>query len=505
MRGRRRQPLRLTLTELPATALKLLDELREGKFEHDCGEIKLVQRTSDNPESYSGPGVIWREPDGSLRFKLFAPPDQKNDLIDQLVSGRPLPKLGKIYADEDHFAFAATTWDGKTWWHDRVLVGRTQPHLNGQTLVTGNLDCLTHSTRPWHPTAEHSTSFVIRAGNKRDWEWLTDQPIECASPTGASIRISAKSLKNEIVLRIASDVAMASTWPTRVLEALHFVRPKPIRQMLRVETTPERQDITVLRESKDFHDGNLPPPVETRCAPGAMRALFLKYLGHILPYDGKGWHPVSAHLHSAFEASRSSIEGLAVGLCVAVEGIANRLSASEEPAKNLVMPLIVVAKEWAEANGIEKPFIDRIEGTLGQLRNLRVKDRLKAAFENKQVDPALFDKWQHLRNTRVHCSEMGENGLDHSAIQEIFDELHAVTTFMYQIVFTLIGYEGPYSNYAVHDFPIGSYPGDIAKSMAEREARKATEAAARRKDKTKRKAEAAPQDSTEAASKPTEI
>jgi len=48
--------------------------------------------------------------------------------------------------------------------------------------------------------------------------------------------------------------------------------------------------------------------------------------------------------------------------------------------------------------------------------------------------------------------------MDSNEIQSMFDLINKTTTFMYQIVFYLIGYKGPYSDYGKHGYPPGQYP-----------------------------------------------
>jgi hypothetical protein len=77
--------------------------------------------------------------------------------------------------------------------------------------------------------------------------------------------------------------------------------------------------------------------------------------------------------------------------------------------------------------------------------------------------PALVKDWTALRNRGVHPTKSGvdPSQIDH---QKLVDQVHHVTALMYHIVFALIGYKGPCTNYAEHGFPERAYPPEPLKT-----------------------------------------
>jgi hypothetical protein len=91
------------------------------------------------------------------------------------------------------------------------------------------------------------------------------------------------------------------------------------------------------------------------------------------------------------------------------------------------------------------------------LTSIRAVDRMNALADSDGTLPALVKDWTALRNRGVHPTK---GGVDPSQIdhQKLVDQVHHVTALMYHIVFALIGYKGPCTNYAEHGFPERSYP-----------------------------------------------
>jgi hypothetical protein len=65
---------------------------------------------------------------------------------------------------------------------------------------------------------------------------------------------------------------------------------------------------------------------------------------------------------------------------------------------------------------------------------------------------------QKLRNRGVHPTTRDTEDVASLDYQRLIDELHRVTVLMYHIVFHLIGYRRPYTDYATLRFPIRNYP-----------------------------------------------
>jgi len=103
-------------------------------------------------------------------------------------------------------------------------------------------------------------------------------------------------------------------------------------------------------------------------------------------------------------------------------------------------------------------FASRIQGLVNGLTTIRAIDRLNALATTGNTDTAHVKAWQKLRNRGVHPTTRDTEDVASLDYQRLIDELHRVTVLMYHIVFHLIGYRGPYTDYATLGFPIRNYP-----------------------------------------------
>jgi hypothetical protein len=194
-----------------------------------------------------------------------------------------------------------------------------------------------------------------------------------------------------------------------------------------------------------------------RMAPVRPWQLFEAYLAFVLPDAGAYWHTCSNHLHNACEASANALDAWAIGLGVAVEGVAGLLPKELDPAlKTKLEALRDFVNAQVTGNEDHSEFAPRIGGMMNGLTTIRAVDRMNALAANGGTLPALVKDWTALRNRGVHPTKSGvdPSQIDH---QKLVDQVHHVTALMYHIVFALIGYKGP-CTYAEHGFPERNYP-----------------------------------------------
>jgi len=148
-----------------------------------------------------------------------------------------------------------------------------------------------------------------------------------------------------------------------------------------------------------------------------------------------------------------------IGLCVAVEGIAKLVPYTRSRVDDEVIATIQqVVTRWLDKRRFKEKIKNRAKGLLSQLQNVRVQDRLQSLINSGHLDDAAVTTWNTLRNKGVHSLKAKLEGNDDRDIQEELDHIHQVYVCMYQITFSLIGYEGTFSNYASTGFRIETYP-----------------------------------------------
>jgi hypothetical protein len=205
----------------------------------------------------------------------------------------------------------------------------------------------------------------------------------------------------------------------------------------------------------------LDPPIAVGHAfLGDSWRLFSLYFDYVIrttphPY----WNTCSYHLHNACEASANSVDAWAVGLSVALEGIANLIPFVPDPTETAELEHLrsdVLAQIATREQ--HKKHHKRLEGLLGPLTLIRAQDRLRWLAEQRRADPRHVAAWSSLRNRHVHPGERDLRSVEPEKFQRLFDLMNQVTVLMYHAVFHLIGYEGKYTDYASRNYPTNDYP-----------------------------------------------
>jgi hypothetical protein len=191
-------------------------------------------------------------------------------------------------------------------------------------------------------------------------------------------------------------------------------------------------------------------PGSNRITAKYHRRLFEHYLQHVLDYD-KPRHPLWGQLNELYEASTGSfIDGYALSLAVAVEGLVQRefpgLGGLTPQQKHQVKAAQEHMKLW---NGDVK-LKQRIEGAISQLHYSRAGDKLRALVNSGAISEEMNTAWRKLRNALAHGSSP-KGG-------RFVELLYRVKVLFYHLIFHAIGYKGPYMDYGSLGWPVKWYP-----------------------------------------------
>jgi hypothetical protein len=204
------------------------------------------------------------------------------------------------------------------------------------------------------------------------------------------------------------------------------------------------------------------PPIYPKSPDYAIfwKSIFAHYLRYALK-NGKGDYinHCSYHYSNAFESSANSLDAWAVGVCVAVEGVANLIPLKMPVYKRKQLDKFSKkVKEYVCGADLPPDLTDRLLGLLGMMADPRVQDRLSSLTKKGYTNSVYVSSWKKLRNSNVHPKSSQLKAVPADLVQKKFDQVHQVEVLLHQIIFFLIGYKGIYTNYGVHGFPAARYP-----------------------------------------------
>lgn len=440
-------------------------DFADREFKVECGRMLL---TKAEPDAFTvqGPGEIWQDEEGRIKFKIFA--EQEGYLKLFKHQWRPI-KIGAIYPESDYFTLQAATHSGLVWTAERVLPTASGGLAEG--LAKGSLYALVKPEV--FSVGGETASVILRFRGKLEFPCNRGTTIE--TKVGDKVRRSISTLNVAFVddgdfhfefyhqgeHTVASlDLPLAEYnegIADRVHEALQFVLGRQLGLMV-VETKFGQMGTTRL-VSPDLGKGRVPPPLRFQSLDegGHMWRLFFLYFRHIVSCRNLGWHPMSRQIAGVVESAAASFEAQMLALGVATEGLAGECFPDLAPMDAEFLAEVervkTLIEQGAAASRFTPRMADRLKGALDGMREVRKPDILRAFIKQQGIPLALFKSWKTVRNTTAHG-----NGGGGRPFEESLKLYHETLALFYALVLEKIGYSGPRTDYAAPNFPQASWP-----------------------------------------------
>lgn len=155
------------------------------------------------------------------------------------------------------------------------------------------------------------------------------------------------------------------------------------------------------------------------------------------------------------------MDAWAIGLSVAVEGLANLLPFERETTESdrlIDLQKYISNQVSTSADFLE--FSDRVTGIMSGLTTIRAVDRMISIAKHGHADLQHINAWKKLRNRGVHPSTAGRDDTSSRDFQKLIDQLHSVNVLLSHLLFHLIDYRGLYTDYSTKGFPLKGYLSD---------------------------------------------
>jgi hypothetical protein len=442
----------------------LIASFRQRKLQIDCRSITLTQSASHKPVTYSGKGYIRQNDDDTLSLKLYGTETLNTDMFASFkreAGGMP----GVLYGESDYFTMKAVSVDNDTWTSDRILPRGNWDARDPNPVVHASLSRLVKD----HGTVSDDSNLTLYYFEDADIPCIIDKMVFKAA--GADFEI--KKGDQEFTVHVRSEQELPEHFHTRAEESLRFLLAQSVAWRVLILNSGNRYRVELAAGQPRSRRVLLDPPIH-RGSHGFLEeswrlfGLYLDYVLRTTPYPH--WNVLSYHIHNTCEASANSLDAWAIGLSVAIEGIANLLDIElpeAERAKLEALRKFIIAQ--VASSDEHKEFVKRVEGLAQGLPKIRAADRLRRLAEDGKVRAADLKAWQALRNKQVHPAGAPESvtGRDY---QRDLDLIHQAVVLMYHVVFQLIGYTGKFTDYTARGYPNRDYPGLLVVAPTEEDA-----------------------------------
>lgn len=445
-----------------------IEAFRRGTLDIDCKLMVLAQH-KEGGECFEGQGYIRQADGGALTFKIYVAKHNAEPLghLKAMFRGG----AGRLYGDEAFYDLEATGHDGTHWTATRILLVPHWDTTDMTVLVHGNMQSMTaHLDMPQnrhylrlHFFEEHKVplfhwSEIEEHGNRYH---VTDRAKFEAC--GARFEVRQREGSGDTIVELTSETALPAAFDLRIQEALQYLTAKSAFWRARLQSHDKELHLELSSPWRKSARTQLSPPI----SPASVHfrehgwRLFEAYLTYVTQKtQGTHWNPVAYHLYNACETTANSVDAWAVGISVAVEAVTGliAITGDVDRAKELTVYQKRVLAWLAEQTDLSADIVKRAQGQICSMSNKSPKDTLYALTATGRVKKNYVNAWNYLRNRHVHPKLKDLAKPTPVDMQKLLDHIHKVEVLLRQLTFHLIGYEGPFTDYGVHDFPSEQYP-----------------------------------------------
>jgi len=450
---------------------EMIEDFRLGKLELDCKRIVLTQN-KEGGERYEGKGYIKQDADGVVIFKLYATEHQNTTPHSQLSNY--FSHLGKIHPDETFFNLEAEAKGGATLRASRFFPSVSwDMHTGEPEFVRGQLQAL---------TAQHNfpqKDYVLELHFFEEYEvplhkWSTVEGsagkhhvVDTAEfeACNSHFEVNVRDGSGRSVVHASSAQPFPQNFHWRIQEALQFITGRTANHRALVTCEPGLQKLELISPTKASLRPHFCPPIkhvslEYRNHGWELFSAYLAYVAASSPVTL--WNPLAYHLYNAREASANSIDSWAIGVSVALEAISSLVVLPEDPEKKAKTEQAVnLVKQYVSSESALIEVKDRLNGLLGMLEHPPgPRDKLKWLAAEGKAEKKYIQRWNDLRNAHVHPKLIDLQKPDAASFQTQLDRIHSVQVLLCQVTYHLIGYSGPFTDWAEEQYPDKQFPLD---------------------------------------------
>lgn len=450
-----------------------MEDLRRGRFEIQCLDMRLQQNVDAHPHTYSGPGRIYQRADGQLLAVMYMPgvPEPPRE---------EMPPTGEVIADRFYFHLWAVDFQGREWSSPRTLpdVGWSGPaqglviHLTLDVLEATEQALRTADTVSFAgwvlddlqlPANATTTEHVDEGGKARE-RWAAN--VLSLDAAGTQVRIVQHAEYAVVHASTAQQPAFPPHFRERLRETLQFVTGLLVAWAVTVEHFGTEVRTYIRGRPHSAGRSRVPRPLLGRDPNEVddIGKLFDLYLRYVLATSGRSVHPMSAELTEVLRSGLAPLEVQATISCIAVESICRHLLECGAPGIAEVKGEGERVRKWVAewppkidralaSIGCPERLRSRIGGLLGMIHQTTAKDVLHKLSEAKALSPELLPVWERTRHPAAHGDREGQGPLE-----QLTRDCAGVIVLVYQLCLHAIGYRGAYTNYTAPGWSRAEYP-----------------------------------------------
>jgi hypothetical protein len=423
----------------------------------DCPSMTLVPAVEDGRPHYKGSGYIALG-DGRFDFKLFS--DQEYD-PESLLRYRAA-KSGQFLGDPDYYILYATDINYQAWQSSEIFTELTK---RAGIVASGKIDWI-RSTMPhqlplktnilhlWFPERLRLPQYQNTQSTAKVGEQLTtiasgNSNITTFSSSGYDLAVGTEQGWTKIEASKTGE--LPKSLAACLQESLAFVLGRAIRATIVQEFDANQITTTIVPTTTKTHSSHPYAPLVHLSPAAAVWRLYELFFRYSVEHGDQTRRHLSATLQYVFHLFGAPLDALALAFSVAVEGLLNTEYADIVKPPESLLAELKTAAEILKGSDLSSSTVNRILGSLANMKSPNAKDRLFALAQSGVISPSQVAAWKKLRNSTAHAKS-------HEFDDAFLTLCHEVLVLLYCLVFHIIGYAGPFTDYGIIGWPEREYP-----------------------------------------------
>lgn len=432
--------------------------LKELATTDTSAELPVITLTrARDGKTFKGPGSVVRGVDGRLRLKLYSSAEFKDGL------GLIDSPAGTLVPKQDLFELDAVDMHGHRWQSNGIWPHASVSLPTRMAVVTGKIHRLvgerssTVTTKSHLSVALHSDA-KFPVNQREQTERKIGDTLLSANYSRSAAELEFDGLK--IRLFRDDDLLLAQVtgeWPVveaenfawHVVSALQFMLGCRLQADVITLSNGEDQTQIVQGVARERLRSKTEPPrnwaaVDDEGVTWDLFKAFLRFVRHAPTAQAKELCRWTAEV---IDTGSAPLEVSSLVLSVAVEGIVGLLQ-GEECKDETFLRDIEVARHLATAAEFPVSLKSRIVGAIDAMKKPRARDFLKDLAQQGAIPAEHVEAWLGLRNASAHAHVP-----DRDWIEPTVRKSSVVLALYYRLVFMLIEYRGPYTDYSLIGWP----------------------------------------------------
>lgn len=435
---------------------KDLCSIAKNEFELQFLKARLVQQTTDNPDSYSGSGSISQSSDGTLHLKMYCLLHSSEELTKEFLrlNNAFSHEPGQLIDERDYFAFEGTDLSGQVWKTANIWL-KINLSFTGGVVVEAELRSIeSRDVGPSGSSGIRRKLFIVPGSYQFPFNRGQPGTIEAGFSAatldlGDGRTCEVKTRDGSLVVSVQFQAADSERYPECVLEALAIcVGAHLVAQVeISIITSEHAQIIRRLDRNASQHYRLSPPiPVGQPDALAGVQAFIQQYL----QWTKEPYSQLAGYWFRVLVAFHSGLENQALVLTTAIEGVLKahfpELGSPDEPFLREVddaKPVIGKLTIGTRVRG-------RLLNSLASAKGATPSNALKALASSGKIPEELVKVWQSLRNRSAHADELS---MEPPEIQKFVNALYACIELFYRLIMLKTGFDGIMTRYGKVGWP----------------------------------------------------